>query len=248
MAAITKNRQSKETIIKMAKAAFPDKDVLHIKELTEGMCNVTYCITFQDGSESILKISAKDQSGNISNEIGLMRAEVEAMRLVAKHHTCKVADVGYYDCSRTICDGDYFFMEKLPGVNYSFVKDGMPKEKSRQIDEEIGRIQRELTHIQNHEFGFLGDEKRYPSLFEFVKVMLTNLLADAKSQNIDIALDEDTYLRRLDADRDVFSAVQSASLVHGDMWEGNVFVEQDHVSGIIDWERALWGEHNQNYL
>ena len=112
----------------------------------------------------------------------------------------------------------------------------------RQIDEEIGRIQRELTHIQNHEFGFLGDEKRYPSLFEFVKVMLTNLLADAKSQNIDIALDEDTYLRRLDADRDVFSAVQSASLVHWDMWEGNVFVEQDHVSGIIDWERALWGD------
>ena len=26
------------------------------------------------------------------------------------------------------------------------------------------------------------------------------------------------------------------------MWEGNVFVKDGHVSGIIDWERALWGE------
>jgi hypothetical protein len=26
------------------------------------------------------------------------------------------------------------------------------------------------------------------------------------------------------------------------MWEGNVFVKDGHVSGTIDWERALWGE------
>ena len=26
------------------------------------------------------------------------------------------------------------------------------------------------------------------------------------------------------------------------MWEGNVFVKDGRVSGIIDWERAMWGE------
>ena len=39
-------------------------DIAEIKELTEGMCNVTYAITFKDGSESILKIAAKDRRGN----------------------------------------------------------------------------------------------------------------------------------------------------------------------------------------
>ena len=46
--AITKNRQSEETISSMAKAAFPDKQVAKIKELAEGMCNITYDITFKD--------------------------------------------------------------------------------------------------------------------------------------------------------------------------------------------------------
>ena len=42
-----------------------------IKELTEGMCNVTYHIVFDDDSDSILKIEAEDTTGNTSNEIKL---------------------------------------------------------------------------------------------------------------------------------------------------------------------------------
>lgn len=82
--AITKNRQSEETISSMAKMAFPDKQIAEIRELTEGMCNVTYAITFKDGSESILKIAAKDRRGNTSNEVNLMQAEINAMKLVAE--------------------------------------------------------------------------------------------------------------------------------------------------------------------
>ena len=26
------------------------------------------------------------------------------------------------------------------------------------------------------------------------------------------------------------------------MWEGNIFVKDGEISGIIDWERAMWGE------
>lgn len=73
--AITKNRQSEETISNMAKMAFPDKQIAKIKELAEGMRNVTYDIAFGDGSESILKIAAKDRRGNTSNEVNLMQAE-----------------------------------------------------------------------------------------------------------------------------------------------------------------------------
>lgn len=95
--AITKNRQSEETISSMAKMAFPDKQIAEIRELTEGMCNVTYAITFKDGSESILKIAAKDRRGNTSNEVNLMQAEINAMKLVAENCSFKVADVQYYD-------------------------------------------------------------------------------------------------------------------------------------------------------
>ena len=240
--AITKNRQSEETINGMAKMAFPDKQIAEIKELTEGMCNVTYDITFEDGSESILKIAAKDRRGNTSNEVNLMRAEINAMKLVADNCSFKVADIQYYDPSNTICDGSYFFMEKLEGDNFFLVRKGMSEEVIATIDTEIGKISRELLNIQNSEFGFLGEDKRYDSLFNFVKQMLENLISDAKSRGIDILYDEQTFLNQLENDKSAFETIHKASLVHWDMWEGNVFVKDGHVSGIIDWERALWGE------
>ena len=239
---ITKNRQSKETISEMAKAAFPDKQIADIKELTEGMCNVTYSITFSDGSESILKIAAKDRSGNTSNEVNLMRAEITAMKLVAEKCSFKVADVQYYDTSNTICDGNYFFMEKLEGDNFHFVKENMSEEETTAIGKELGKISRELSTIQNPDFGFLGEDTRYESLFAFVKQMLTNLISDAEKRNVDILYDGRTLLEQLEKEKGAFDEVKKASLVHWDMWEGNVFVKDGRVSGIIDWERAMWGE------
>ncbi len=226
----------------MAKVAFPDKQVTEIKELTEGMCNVTYSVAFTDGSESILKIAAKDRSGNTSNEVNLMRAEVSAMKLVAEKCSFKVADVQYYDTSNTICDGNYFFMEKLAGDNFHFVKEKMSEEEISAIGKKLGRISRELSTIQNPDFGFLGEDTRYESLFAFVKQMLTNLITDAQKRNIDILYDGRTLLDQLEKDKGAFEEVKKASLVHWDMWEGNVFVKDGRVSGIIDWERAMWGE------
>lgn len=239
---ITKNKQTNETIIEMAKIAFPNKQVTSIKELTEGMCNVTYDISFEDGSESILKISSADRIGNTSNEINLMGAETQAMELVRKNCSFKVAEVQYYDTTHKICDGDYFFMEKIQGKNYWLVKEQLDESDIPKINEEIGCISRQLTDIKNDEFGFLGDTERYSSLFEFVKVMLTNLINDAAKRNIDIVYDADSYLQQLENDKSSFEGISLATLVHWDLWEGNVFIDDGHVSGIIDWERAVWGE------
>ncbi len=239
---ITKNRQSRETISRMAEAAFPDKHIAEIKELTEGMCNMIYSLTFTDGSESILKIAAKDRSGNTSNEVNLMGAEISAMKLVAEKCSFKVAEIQYYDTGKTICDGIYFFMEKLEGDNFYLVKERMSEEEIAAIQTELGVISRELSTIQNPGFGFLGEERRFDSLYMFVKHMLTNLISDAKKRDVDILYDEKTYLGKLENDKAAFDKIHKASLVHWDMWEGNVFVKDGHVAGIIDWERALWGE------
>ncbi len=107
---ITKNRQTDAAATEMAKAAFPEKQVVRIAELPEGMCNAAYCVAFSDGSESILKIAAGNGTGYLSNEINLMKTEVAAMNLVRNHGGVKVAAVQAYDTSRTLCSGDYFFM------------------------------------------------------------------------------------------------------------------------------------------
>ena len=239
---ITKNRQSDSTLNEMISKAFPGKTVTDIQELTEGMCNVTYNITFSDGYECILKIAAKDTTGNTSNEIRLMEAEVTAMKLVKEHCSFKVADVLVYDRSRSICDGDYFFMEKLPGTNYSFIKEKLTEDINCKLQHDIGEISKQLTSISNPQFGFLGDSKRYDYLSDFVGLMLNNLISDGQKKSVDLGCDVKELLEEFENEKHLFDEVSTATLVHWDMWEGNVFVEDDHVSGIIDWERAMWGE------
>ena len=252
---ITKNRQSDDAIREMISKAFPEKNAVKIQELTEGMCNVTYNITFSDGNECILKIAAKDTTGNTSNEIHLMDAEVTAMELVRENCSFKVADVFSYDRSKTICDGNYFFMEKLSGINYSFIREKLSEEVNRKIARQIGEISRQLCEITNPQFGFLGDTRRFDHLSDFVSLMLQNLISDGQKKNVDLGCDVKELMTEFENEKQVFDEVSSATLVHWDMWEGNVFVEDDHVSGIIDWERAMWGEalmddrfrrHNRN--
>ncbi len=240
--AITKNKQTRETIQCMAKAAFPDKEVTFIKELTEGMCNVTYQVGLDDGTESILKIATRDGQGRMSNEVNLMEAEVRAMELVKKSGLVRVADIYYYDCSKTICDSDYFFMEKLEGDNYILVKESLSRKEVAQINYETGQIAGKLTDIKNKQFGFLGDEERFDSLYDFVHKMLWNLIEDARRKDIFLGMDGNKLLDKLAHDKSCFDEVTQPTLVHWDMWEGNIFVKEGHVAGIIDWERAMWGE------
>ena len=238
--AITKSRQTEDTIRRMAETAFPGRKVTSIKELTEGMCNAAYQVGLDDGTESILKIASRDGQGRMSNEVALMEAEVRAMELVRKSRLVRVAEVYRYDCSRTICDSDYFFMEKLDGDNFALVKERLNPEETVQIHYETGRIAQKLTSIQNEQFGFLGDRERFDSLYDFVRKMLQNLIEDAADISLDINGGE--LLEKLARDRFCFDEVTQPTLVHWDMWEGNIFVKDGRVAGVIDWERALWGE------
>lgn len=240
--AITKNKQTENTIRLMAKAAFADLEVTSIKELTEGMCNVAYQVDLDNGTESILKITSKNGEGRMSNEVNLMAAEVRAMELVKKSKLVKVADIYFYDCSKTICDSDYFFMEKLEGDNLNLIKENLTSKEIAQISYETGRIARKLTAIKNGQFGFLGDRERFDNLYDFIHRMLSNLIEDASKEDISLGIDGSALLDKLACDKSCFDEVTQPTLVHWDMWEGNIFVKEGHVTGVIDWERALWGE------
>lgn len=240
---ITKNRQSEDVIRQMASAAFPLKQMINVEELTEGMCNAAYLIRFSDGSSSVLKIASGDGKGLMSNEVNLMDAEVRAMRIVHKLNKVKVADVQYYDKSKEICNGNYFFMEEIEGQSYSSVKDSYTEEEQRSINYEIGQTEKAITGICGNHFGLLGDDQhKYDNLFAFVYRLISVVLSDAEKKNIAIGVSGEEILLKLERDKKLFEMVKQPVLVHWDMWEGNIFVKDKHISGIIDWERAMWGE------
>ncbi len=241
--AITKNKQSEAVIRQMVQNAFPKKQMASYVELTEGMCNTAYMINFADGSRSVLKIATKDNRGRMSNEVNLMEAEVTAMGLVNAADVVKVAQIQYYDKSNNICDGHYFFMEALEGESLSSVAERLSEEERATINYEIGQVERQISTIQGKAFGLLGDmEHTHETLFDFVYMLISNVLSDAEKKGVTFGVSPEEILALLKQYQAAFDKVKNPVLVHWDMWEGNIFVKDGHISGIIDWERAMWGE------
>lgn len=240
---ITKNIQSEKTICQMALAAFPQKIVKTITELTEGMCNAAYLIEFADGQKSVLKIASANGKGMMSNEINMMTAEIRAMKLVQQKSNVKTAMVQYHDNSKMLCNGEYFFMEALEGKSFFTIKDTLTEAEQKAIYYEIGQIERELSFIEGDYFGLLGDDvHHYNSLYDFVYFLIRNVLEDAEKKSVIIGTSSEEILSQLEKDKKLFDVITKPVLVHWDMWEGNIFIKEKRISGIIDWERSMWGE------
>ena len=168
--AITKCVQTEENLIRMAKAAFPDKCLLKSEELTEGMCNAAYRLTFADGFKTILKISSPIKEGFMTNECNLMAAEVKAMRLAAEKTDIKVPAVYVYDTTRTICAGDYFFMECLEGASWSSAAGNLSEAENLALCEQTGKVQKKLQEQDKelHEY----EEKIHHLADQFISIDL----------------------------------------------------------------------------
>lgn len=240
---ITKNKQTKENIIIMAKAAFPNRGVPNIQELAEGMCNAAYRLTYEDGFQSVLKISSPIKEGFLTNESNLMEAEVRAMKLVSENTDIKVAEVYKYDTSKQLCNGDYFFMENLDGTSWISIIDNLGEEINSKLRMEVGKLQRQLSAVKGDRFGLLGDDIHpFGSLYDFIYFLINNVLEDIEKREVVIGVSKTEIRNRLENNKDIFESIKVPTLVHWDMWEGNIFVKDGKISGIIDWERAMWGD------
>ena len=231
----SKNRLEINDIKRLA-AAFRDAAVAEICELTAGECNALYKLTFSDGLCAVLKVSSGGR-GITRNERWLMRSEVAAMRLL--YGKFPVPRLLFYDDSRTLINGSYFFMEFIEGETMLSLRDS---EDYTRLDYELGQMFRTVTEFTCTQFGILGSDIRFDSILELVRFMIKNNLDDIRDMAGDAGVDESTVFDCLMRDSHAFCEVTHASLIHYDLWANNVMVKNGKIAAVIDWERALFAE------
>ncbi len=243
MKSLTKNKQNEETISKMVEKHFAPFQMKSYQELTEGYFSMAYEICLNNEKKVILKIAPLKETRVMTCEKNIMFSEVEAMKIAKKTGKIPVPDVIVYDDSCTICQSPYFFMEKLDGGSLNMQKNSLSEDQIANIYIEVGDINRRINQISCPCFGypgqpeFQGDE--WHSVFQ---KMLDAGICDAQNGNVDLKIPISTLKERLKKDKDIFDEVTEPKLVHWDCWDGNIFVENGSVTGIIDWERSLWGD------
>ena len=247
MESATKNKQSDDEILKMVQKAFGDditSEVITIKELTEGFFNVAYEIVLPD-KRVILKIAPPQQAKIMRYEKNIMKAEVEALRLVKSSTSVPVPEVIYYDETGDVCKSNYFFMEKIEGDSFFQLKDKglIPYETQNQIYQEMGRLNKEMNQIKGTSFGFLGTpEKQSDNWKKVFLQMVEELLQDGEYIEISLGVAYDEVRNLIGRASFSLEEVSVPTFVHWDLWDGNVFVKDGKITGIIDFERALWAE------
>lgn len=243
----TKNRKTRAQLAALAARAFGGlglaEDDEAVIELKEGWFNVAYQLRLADGREVILKIAPPQDADILLYEKNIMATEVAAMRLVRRNPNIPVPAIFFYDETRAVCDADYFFMEKLVGDNLDHVRAGLPAETATAIDLQIGAIVREINRFPGTYFGYAGNpDLRADTWKEAFLAIVTSVLEDGRRKHVAYDYGYDELRAAIRQHAGALEEVTAPCLVHWDAWDPNFFVHAGRITGLIDFERALWAE------
>lgn len=245
MDSFTKVKLNDRELSILVEAAFgPEMKIISSLELNGGFFNTAYDLELSSGRSVILKIAPAEETEILSYEKDIMRAEVEALQLVAAAGGIPVPDVYAFDDSLQLIPAPYFFMEKIAGQPYSDVKERLTPQERAAIERELGRYQRLINDIEGPGFGLFGQmpEDSGRSWRETFTRMMNQVLADAQRLKARLPASQDEIKQMLGHYYPALDEVTKPRLVHWDLWNGNLFVQDGVIVSIIDWERALWGD------
>ncbi|HEX6339851.1 aminoglycoside phosphotransferase family protein [Umezawaea sp.] len=244
---ITKNRQSTAVLRAMVARAYgedraPEGDDW-AEELTNGWFNVAYRIRLRDGERVVLKIAPPRGVEVMTYERDLMRTEVAALALVRERTGVPVPAVHFHDDSRELCDAEYFFMEFVDGDNFGVIGETLTEEERDAYWEAIGVANRELNTVPGDHFGpLLGTGEPGATWRRVFTGIVEDVLRDGERRAVDLGWDYAVF-RKIVADRaDSLDEVTEPVFVEWDLWDGNAIVRDGALVGIIDHERALYGD------
>jgi len=219
---------------------------LQIEPITTGKFNSSYFVAAGD-REVVLRIAPSDDAVYVFYERSMMRQEPEIHAVVRGRTTAPVAAVIAFDDTRSVLARDFILMERLPGRPLT----EMPGVDYGAVLGRIGSILAEVHEITAESYGYLGAHRPMdpqPSWAEAFATMWNLLIDDVVGVSF-YSADESEMLRGLlQRHYAVFDREVPASLLHMDVWHQNILVCDDgSVSGLVDWDRALWGDPEIEY-
>jgi aminoglycoside phosphotransferase (APT) family kinase protein len=173
-----------------------------------------------------------------------MATEVASMRLVRQNPAIPVPEIYFYDDAHDLCDADYFFMEKLAGDNLEHAKANLPPETYASIQQHIGEIVREINgFVGNAYFGYDGNPELRADTWKEAFIKITDsVLENGRRKNVVYDYSYDELRAAVLKHAASLEEVATPCLVHWDAWDSNFFVKDGKITGIIDFERALWAD------
>lgn len=254
----------------VAHAQGPGAKVLRSRELAGGTFNSVHLLTLatrpgglRDGDRErdgdpvpgerpvVLKVAPPAGTPLMTYESELMRTEAEFYRRASAVPGLPVPGVVATGFDRSAIGADYLLMTHLEGEPWIRLRPGIGAEDQARLRTDLGRLVRGLHRVRGSSFGYpygnppagAGAGASWRSAFQG---MLADVCADARRFGAPLPVDPDLVLSLVRERGRLLDQVTAPSLVHFDLWEGNILLaERDgrlEITGIIDGERSFWGD------
>jgi aminoglycoside phosphotransferase (APT) family kinase protein len=205
----------------LADAGRDPNDLTGVTELADGTYNTVHRLTLTNG-DLVLKVAPTGPG--LTYERDLIQTEAAFYQ----------AALGKAPVPEVVHSGpDFLLMTALPGVTL-LTTDRAPYRR------ELGSIVSSLHEVIGTDgFGYpqRGLHSCWSAAFQG---MFDDLLADA--ERYDVPLPTKVTRELVSTRKALLDSVQVPRLIHFDLWDGNILVEDGRVTGLIDGERAFWGD------
>jgi aminoglycoside phosphotransferase (APT) family kinase protein len=245
MESITKNRQPIGVLSAMAARAYgqrlvPDGDGW-VRELEHGWFNVVYRMRLRDGRAVVLKIAPPPAVDVMTYERGAMAIELAALRLITERTNVPVPTVEFVDQGHELCNADYFFTPYIDADNLAIIRADLPAADLNAYHEALGAANRQLNSIRGAGFGPLAGPGDASWRAVFTGIM-EDVLRDGERRQVDLGWDYDVIRQVVAAYDGSLDEVTEPTFVEWDLWDGNVMIRSGEIVGILDHERAFFGD------
>jgi aminoglycoside phosphotransferase (APT) family kinase protein len=245
MESISKTRVEWPVAEAIVKDAFGKVELTHVEELRDGWFNAAYALELSDRRRVVLKVAPPPDVEVLTYERDILLAEVDALRRVRANTDAPVPEVLWFDDSLLHVGSPLFVMSFMPGVSLYGARGELEGESQAAIDRELGRYLRAINDIHSDQFGRVAPTAtRHASWRDAFTELWSGLLADGQRKSVELPVSYGELEKAFETATPACDAVTEARLVYWDLWDGNVLIDVTAgiVTGMLDLERALWGD------
>jgi Ser/Thr protein kinase RdoA (MazF antagonist) len=227
-------------------------------ELTDGWFNTAYRVLLDDGRAAVVKLAPSPEAPVLRYERGILATEAMVYRRLAEP-----ANGGVPTPELLHAGEEFLAVAVLEGTPWDKAADPLPPAAERTLRRELGAVAARLHTLApaDGRFGYPAAESALsaPDWRTAFTAMVDALLDDAArwGSPLDVPPAE---IRTLVAEGGpALDEVAEPRLVHFDLWPGNIFIDaggsedgdrrpggtgrrRPRITGLIDHERAFWGD------
>ena len=215
--------------------------LLEFSPIKTGKFNQSYWVESEEG-QYVIRVAPSRRNVFVFYERGMMAQEPQIHALVRAETAVPVPRILGFDDSHTLIDHDYMLMDALPGRPLT----EMPQSNFEHVLGQIGEMLAEVHQLHTNQYGYLGTHKPMQPQMHWVDAfaIMWNKLVDDIVGIRHYSKAESVFVRGLlEEHLRLFDRKVPSSLLHMDIWHQNILVdEQSQVTGLLDWDRALWGD------